>query len=208
MAEKKNQVKAAKAAAPAAEHTASKKKPATAPAAKAPLAEVENALLKEEDKVAKAAASKKKPAAKPAPAVEIPVEQPVQEAVPVAKTKKKPAAKSAAPAAAPVQETAVLAQVPAKPAAPKKAAKVPLVQIDHACELALEKLRQQNAQGQYSVLVAELEWVLGSYRFDGNPIGVYQKVNAALEELLALKAQSSSKVSQKLIEQLERALKN
>ena len=57
-------------------------------------------------------------------------------------------------------------------------------------------------------LTAELEWCLGSYRYDNNPEGLKMKSKLALDLLKEAKEKSSRSVSKKLITDLEKAIVN
>ncbi len=75
-------------------------------------------------------------------------------------------------------------------------------------KVALETAKDQLSQlGIEDALVSEIEWCLGSYAFDGNAEGLYQKATQAKDALLEFKKENSRKVSKKLIEDLEKALK-
>ena len=98
---------------------------------------------------------------------------------------------------------------PKKVSAPKKAAtpKKPTVKsldIEGACELALAKLRDLDIEHP---LQADLQWCLGSYRGDGNPIGLYQMAERALAVFQREKAAGNKSIPAKLISDLSKALK-
>jgi hypothetical protein len=100
-----------------------------------------------------------------------------------------------------------MAKVSAKKAAPAPAKKVStprkpkatVVAIDKACEQALNKLKELNLEPQ---LQAEIAWCLGSYRYDQNPIGLFQTGAKAIDVLSAAKAKPA-----KIISDLKKALK-
>ncbi|MCU0358241.1 MAG: hypothetical protein MUE95_11745 [Cyclobacteriaceae bacterium] len=94
------------------------------------------------------------------------------------------------------------AEAPVKKSAPKKTAKAG-VSIDQACESALDKLKNLSIEPQ---LQSDIEWCLGSYRFDGNPVGLFQNGARALEVLAAARAKSAKAVPAKLITDLQKAL--
>ena len=54
---------------------------------------------------------------------------------------------------------------------------------------------------------AELEFVIGSYNFDKNPVGLYEIGGKAYKALEAYKADYPRKVSKKLLSDIEGALK-
>jgi hypothetical protein len=76
--------------------------------------------------------------------------------------------------------------------------------LEQASEEALKKLQSLGIEQQ---LQSELEWCLGSYRFDKNPSGLYEVAGRALAVLNAEKAKKTKGVTVKLIGDLEKALK-
>lgn len=76
--------------------------------------------------------------------------------------------------------------------------------LEKASEEALKKLQELGIEQQ---LQSELEWCLGSYRFDKNPAGLYDSAGRALTVLNAEKAKKTKGVTVKLIGDLEKALK-
>ena len=78
--------------------------------------------------------------------------------------------------------------------------------IEKACEAALEKF-QKLGLDKYSDIQSKLEYVLGSYRYDGNPIGLFEIGEKALADLKKFKKQRPRQVAQKLIDDLEKAIK-
>jgi hypothetical protein len=104
----------------------------------------------------------------------------------------------------PVKEAAAKkAAAPAKKAAPKRV--TASTNIAAVCTTALEKLRELNLDIQ---LQGELEWCLGSYANDGNPVGLYTMAERALHEFKNLNAAQPKAVSAKLILDLEKAAKS
>ncbi|GGF16579.1 hypothetical protein [Echinicola rosea] len=73
--------------------------------------------------------------------------------------------------------------------------------LEKTVEATVEKLQKLKIQNQ---LIAELQWCLGSYRYDQNPIGLIEKSTVALEALRAEKEKNTRAVSKKLIEDLEK----
>lgn len=78
--------------------------------------------------------------------------------------------------------------------------------IEKACEAALDKI-QKIALDKFADVQSKLEYVLGSYRFDGNPSGLYEIGEKALKDLKKYKKEKPRLVSKKLIEDLEKAIK-
>ena len=103
------------------------------------------------------------------------------------------------------KKTPVKAAPVKKAAAPKKKAASPTsVDIANVCTSALRTLQNLNLDQQ---LQGELEWCLGSYATDGNPVGLYQMAERALNEFKTLTANQPKAVPAKLMADLEKALK-
>jgi hypothetical protein len=78
--------------------------------------------------------------------------------------------------------------------------------IEKACEAALEKF-QKLGLDKFSDIQSKLEYVLGSYRYDGNPVGLFEIGSLALKALNKIKKEKPRLVSQKIVDDLEKALK-
>ncbi len=79
--------------------------------------------------------------------------------------------------------------------------------IEKACEAALEKFQKIGLE-KYASTQSKLEYVLGSFRFDGNPVGLFEIGEKALADLKSYKKSKPRAVSKKLIDDLENAIKN
>ena len=90
-----------------------------------------------------------------------------------------------------------------KKAAPKNAASSTEL-ILKACEISLAKLSELNIDHQ---LQSEINWCLGSFQGDGNPIGLYQMAERSLIIFKAEQAKKTKGVTTKLITDIEKALK-
>ena len=88
---------------------------------------------------------------------------------------------------------------PTKPKAPKVFA------IEKINEEALNKLRELNIE---QGLQAEIQWCLGSYRADKNPVGLYTMAERALVIFKSLREKNPKAVSTKLVSDIEKALKS
>lgn len=73
--------------------------------------------------------------------------------------------------------------------------------IDQVSSEALKKLEQLGIEEQ---LRRDLEWCLGSYRADHNPIGLYETAKRALTVFRAEKEKKTKGVTAKLISDLEK----
>jgi len=78
--------------------------------------------------------------------------------------------------------------------------------IEKACEAALEKFQKIGLE-KYADIQSKLEYVLGSYRYDSNPVGLYEIGTLALKELKKYQKEKPRLVSKKLVDGLENALK-
>ena len=78
--------------------------------------------------------------------------------------------------------------------------------IEKACQDALEKFQKIGSE-KYKEIQSKLEYVLGSYRHDGNPVGLYEMASKALKDLKKVKKDKPRSVAQKLIDDLEKAIK-
>jgi hypothetical protein len=75
--------------------------------------------------------------------------------------------------------------------------------IEKVCVDALEKLRALNIHQQ---LQNDIEWCLGSYRSDGNPVGLYDMAERALTVLQEEKAKKTKGVTAKNLSDIEKVL--
>ena len=93
----------------------------------------------------------------------------------------------------------------AKKATPSKGpVKKSSLTIEDACEAALTKLRELDIEHG---LQADLQWCLGSYRADGNPIGLFQMLDRSIAVFEREKTTKTAGVTAKLISDLSKALK-
>lgn len=81
----------------------------------------------------------------------------------------------------------------------------PEEQIEKASEEALKKLQ---ALGIQQELQNDLEWCLGSYRADRNPVGLYAMTERAIKIFKEEQAKKTKGVTAKLITDLEKAIQN
>jgi hypothetical protein len=90
-----------------------------------------------------------------------------------------------------------------KTATAKPKAKTSIDVLEKASEETLKKFQSLGIEQQ---LQADLEWCLGSYRHDGNPIGLLDILNKSLEKLKAEQARKTKGVTTKFITDLEKAV--
>jgi hypothetical protein len=81
------------------------------------------------------------------------------------------------------------------------AAKV--ISIEKACTAALAKLKELNIDES---LQSEIQWCLGSYQSDKNPIGLYQMAKRAIAVFTVELANKTKGVTAKLVTDLEKAI--
>ncbi|WPP52332.1 hypothetical protein [Catalinimonas niigatensis] len=124
--------------------------------------------------------------------------------------KKATPAKKAEPvaSAAPEKKAApAKKEATAKKAAPKKAAakSEPASKLEKACKDAVAKFQKMEGD-QYKDILEKLEWCIGSYNYDKNPEGLVQYGKQASDLLKKARKENPKKVSQKLVEDLDKAL--
>ena len=74
-----------------------------------------------------------------------------------------------------------------------------------ACFNAFETFKKINDEANAEIQ-SKLEFVVGSYDFDQNPIGLYEFGKKALKILVKIKEKNTRKVTKKVIDDLEKAL--
>ena len=97
------------------------------------------------------------------------------------------------------------ASTPTKTPKKTSAAKAPAQgnNIEKVSQETLDKLKSLGIDQQ---LQNDLEWCLGSYRSDNNPVGLYEMAERALTILREEKNRKTKGVTAKLITDLEKAL--
>lgn len=76
-------------------------------------------------------------------------------------------------------------------------------QIDKVSEEVLQKLQSLGIEQE---LQNDIEWCLGSYRADGNPVGLYAMVERALNVLKIEQSKKTKGITSKVISDLEKVL--
>ncbi len=104
-------------------------------------------------------------------------------------------------AKAPAKKIAKASTSASKSAAPKK--KPAAISIAAACETALAKLKALNLDSQ---LQADMEWCLGSYKHDQNPVGLFETCERALQVFKTEQARKTKGITAKMVIDLEKAL--
>ena len=77
--------------------------------------------------------------------------------------------------------------------------------LRNACEAASQVFAKIN-KGRFIDLQSKLEYCIGSYDHDKNPVGLYEFGEVAVQELKAFKEQNPRKVNKKIIADLENSL--
>lgn len=94
---------------------------------------------------------------------------------------------------------------PSKTKAPSKLKASKGNAIEKINEECLSKLIELNIE---QGLQAEIQWCLGSYRSDKNPVGLYTMAERALTVFKAVRDSNPKLVSTKLVGDIEKALKS
>ena len=74
------------------------------------------------------------------------------------------------------------------------------------CQSALIAFRKLNKE-ELAEIQSKLEFVIGSYEYDKNPVGLNEYGIKALNKLKAIKIKQPRKINKKIIEGLEKSLK-
>ena len=91
-----------------------------------------------------------------------------------------------------------------KTVAPKKKTSTASVSIDKASQAALTVLKKLNIEEK---LQQDIEWCLGSYGHDHNPVGLIETAKRSIRILKAAKAKNAKAVTLKVISDLEKVVK-
>ena len=122
----------------------------------------------------------------------------------MAKTSDKPKTASEKKPATKKTTTKASADKPAKKATTKKNAD-PVATLAQKCQEAATKLEKMEGQ-QYQEIKEKIEWCLGSYNYDKNPEGLKEYGQKAADVLKEARQEKPRQVSQKLIDDLEKAV--
>lgn len=97
------------------------------------------------------------------------------------------------------------ASAPRKTSARPKTAPSSEDQIE---KVSVEALKKLQALGIEQELQNDIEWCLGSYRADRNPVGLYTMAERALNVLKAEQAKKTKGITAKLVSDLEKAVQS
>ncbi|MBS1578600.1 MAG: hypothetical protein JST29_03025 [Bacteroidetes bacterium] len=87
----------------------------------------------------------------------------------------------------------------------EKVIESPAQKIRNACFKAFETFQKINDPA-YTEIQSKLGYVIGSYDFDKNPIGLYEFGEIALPVLKKIKEENTKRVTKQIITDLEKAL--
>lgn len=91
------------------------------------------------------------------------------------------------------------------PAKPKSAKVSPEAAIEKLCIEGLKKLQELGIEQQ---LQSDIEWCLGSYKHDHNPVGLYEMAGKIVDVYTAEKAKKTKGVTAKMISDIEKILQS
>ncbi len=94
-----------------------------------------------------------------------------------------------------------------KKAATKKSTADPAAELAKQCQQAAAKLEKME-DSKYAEIQGKLEWCIGSYNYDKNPAGLAEYGKQALDHLKQAREEKPRKISQKVIDDLEKAVNN
>ncbi|MGB3778663.1 MAG: hypothetical protein WA960_09925 [Tunicatimonas sp.] len=94
-----------------------------------------------------------------------------------------------------------------KKAATKKSTADPAAELAKQCQQAATKLEKME-DDKYAEIQGKLEWCIGSYNYDKNPAGLAEYGKQALDHLKQAREEKPRKISQKVIDDLEKAVSN
>ena len=120
-------------------------------------------------------------------------------------TPKKTVAATSTPKSEAKKEVAIIPvkeQKVSNPKAPKKETEKAIA-IDKACKTALVKLKELNIDDR---LQSEIQWCLGSYEGDKNPLGLFQMAKRAHAIFVVELASKTKGITAKLVSDLEKAI--
>ena len=92
-----------------------------------------------------------------------------------------------------------------KKAATKKTTADPAAELAKQCQQVATKLEKME-DGKYAEIQQKLEWCIGSYNYDKNPAGLAEYGKQALDHLKQAREEKPRQISQKLIDDLEKAI--
>jgi len=79
--------------------------------------------------------------------------------------------------------------------------------LRNACEAATQVLEKLNLD-EYTGLKSTLDYCIGSFDYDNNPVGLVEYGEVALKELTAFKEKNPRKVNKKILADLQKGLQS
>lgn len=77
--------------------------------------------------------------------------------------------------------------------------------LKEGCQEAIDVLQKLEVE-DFADLKAKLEWVVGSYEYDNNPIGLHEIGTEALAAFQAYKEQKPKAITKKSLDKIEKCL--
>ena len=77
--------------------------------------------------------------------------------------------------------------------------------LKKSCIEVLNSFQKIN-QGNFEDIQSRLEWVLGSYEYDQNPVGLHEIGGKALSTLKTYKVEKPKAVTKKVLDSLEKSI--
>jgi len=74
-----------------------------------------------------------------------------------------------------------------------------------SCEGAVATFQKLNNK-KFNDIQSKLEWCIGSYSYDNNPVGLHEYGIKSLDKLKKIKSKEPRKVTKKVIDNLEKAI--
>lgn len=79
--------------------------------------------------------------------------------------------------------------------------------LKKSCQGAIAAFQKLNDE-KYADMQSKLEFVIGSYDFDGNPVGLNEYAKKSLQTLKKIKEKQPRSVTKKVIDDLEKSTKD
>jgi len=79
--------------------------------------------------------------------------------------------------------------------------------LEKACKDALAQFEKIGDEKYYDIR-SKLEFVLGSYGFDGNPVGLYEYAKKSAAMLKKYKEKHPRQISKKMLDSIEKAVED
>jgi len=77
--------------------------------------------------------------------------------------------------------------------------------LKKSCEDAIQAFQKLNSE-KYNDIQSKLEWCIGSYSYDKNPVGLHEFGAYTLDLLKKIKTKQPRKVNKKVIDNLQKSI--